>query len=116
LHGKIKLTPAQDKLIVPISIDKRGDELSFLIIDIDTGNNQIINTGLKSLGGLSWIANKNWLVLNGILLEKEVSIGSIERGIVNSKIWKINIGNQTKQKLTDNTRSLDGFWITEKVR
>lgn len=116
LRGDIKLTPTQDRLIVPIGFNKNNpssveSEIVFLTIDVDTGNTETINTGLKFCSELNWIADKNWLVLNGILIGQEASA---EGEATKCGLWGVNLGNQTKQKLTDNVRNFDGFWIIEK--
>ncbi len=66
---------------------------------------------MKFCSELNWIADKNWLVLNGILIGQEASA---EGEATKCGLWGVNLGNQTKQKLTDNVRNFDGFWITEK--
>jgi len=111
-NGNLKLSPTEDRLIGAVGFKSEGpappeQKLTFIIIDIKSGNIDLMETGLKFWGGLDWSSDGSWLILNGIPVEEKIAT---EEEIIQSDLWRVNIQTQTKEKLTDNAQSPNWFF------
>ena len=113
----LKFSPTEDRLIGVVGFKSEGSsppeqKLTFIIIDLESGDTSLVETGLKFWGGLDWSFNGSWLILNGIPIEEKIVT---EGKITHSSLWKVNIQNQVKEKLAENARSSNWFFSNNRL-